>query len=589
MSLHAQLDVLETSGLIRRAQSLPELEYLFRHSLVQEAAYHSLLKQQRRALHQSIGEALEREAPGAPSGLAPVLAHHFYEAGDAARALKYYTLAGDSAARKFAAPESLAHYSRALALALDAGADSASLTHLYLARGRALETNGKYDEALLNDGELESVAFQKGDRSMELASLLARMTIYAAPTARFNPVEAQALAERAMALAATLNDRQAEAKILWNLVLLNRFTNRYDLAVQYGERSVALARELGLRDQLAYTLNDMFPGYMRTGDVQRGRAALQEAYSLWRELGNHPMVADSLTNMAEINWSTGQFRQSLAQAAESFQISRSVGNSWGMSSSSALMGMVSTELAEFDAALEHFARSQRYGREAGFVTMDIMCPAGIALCMAALGAPARGLMFARSALEAANRSLTSYRAFPLAIIGWLSYQVGDTPGAAKAIQAAQLEMMSSDPIFNPFIALAAGDVALRSGQRAQALLDSDTALALIQKYGLAGSAPAAWHLRARALLALGRMDEALEALQTSYAAAVRTGWRREFWSIADDLAQMEAVRGDVAATELHTAEARREVEFVACHAPDAELRESFLALPAVRRIMEHYA
>jgi tetratricopeptide (TPR) repeat protein len=54
-----QLDALESKGLIRLAAIDPELEYLFRHALVQDAAYESLLKQERRALHRQVGEALE--------------------------------------------------------------------------------------------------------------------------------------------------------------------------------------------------------------------------------------------------------------------------------------------------------------------------------------------------------------------------------------------------------------------------------------------------------------------------------------------------------------------------------------------------
>ena len=61
-----QLDTLESKGLIRLAAIDPELEYLFRHALVQDAAYESLLKQERRALHRQVGEALEQLYPGAP-------------------------------------------------------------------------------------------------------------------------------------------------------------------------------------------------------------------------------------------------------------------------------------------------------------------------------------------------------------------------------------------------------------------------------------------------------------------------------------------------------------------------------------------
>jgi tetratricopeptide (TPR) repeat protein len=585
MSIQSQLEALETSGLIRLAQVLPDLEYLFSHSLVQEAAYQSLLKQNRRALHQAIGEALEQNQTGALNELAPILAHHFFEAEDAPRALKYYVQAGDEAARKFATAESLALYTRALEAARQAHPDGETLLHIYTARGRALEMSGQYDEALANDCELETLARERGDRQMELAALLARLTIHSAPTARFNAAEAQSLSDHAMSLANALGDRKAEAKILWNLVLLNRFINRYDLAVEYGERSAALARELGLREQLAFTLNDMYPGYTAAGQMARGRATLQEAQALWRELGNLPMLADSLTNMAEINWTIGQYRQALAHAAESYRISQSIGNAWGKSYSSGIMGMVSTELGEFDKAFEYIERSQRFGREAGFVVMEIMGPTGMALCMASLGAPARGLPFTQAAVDAANRHLPSYRPFPLAIHGWLSAMSGDLAGALSAIELARQEMKAGGPALSTFVASAAGDVALRAGHVEQALKDADAVISTIQDFGLIGSAPDAWHLRGRVLNALGQTDEAYAALKHGYDAAKETGWRRDFWSIALALAEMSAERGDKDAADAYAREAREAVLEIAAHAPNADLRETFLALPAVQRIL----
>src|SRR5881275_1324011 len=98
MKLLTHLSTLETSGLIRVAQLSPEIEYLFRHAMVQDAAYDSLLRQDRRKLHRSVGETLERCYPDRLAELAPLLARHFEGAGNSEKALHYLILAGDSAA-----------------------------------------------------------------------------------------------------------------------------------------------------------------------------------------------------------------------------------------------------------------------------------------------------------------------------------------------------------------------------------------------------------------------------------------------------------------------------------------------------------
>ncbi len=89
MPTDAQLDTLEAKGLIRLAALQPELEYLFRHALIQDAAYESLLKQERRLLHRTVGEALEQLYPDRRGELASMLAMHFEQAGEGARAIPY--------------------------------------------------------------------------------------------------------------------------------------------------------------------------------------------------------------------------------------------------------------------------------------------------------------------------------------------------------------------------------------------------------------------------------------------------------------------------------------------------------------------
>src|SRR5574341_218037 len=124
MTLRHHLTSLEASGLIRLSQIEPELEYLFRHALVQEAAYASLVKFDRIDLHRAVGEVLERLYPDRTEELAPVLAKHFYEGGETHRALRYFTQAGDVAANRYANVESALQYAQALKVARREAKDS---------------------------------------------------------------------------------------------------------------------------------------------------------------------------------------------------------------------------------------------------------------------------------------------------------------------------------------------------------------------------------------------------------------------------------------------------------------------------------
>jgi len=113
MSARNELGTLEASGLVQVAALEPELEYLFRHALVQDAAYSSLLKQDRRTLHRLAAETLLALYPERRSELAAVIALHFERADDPAAAAEYLVVAGEHALERFANREALGFFDRA--------------------------------------------------------------------------------------------------------------------------------------------------------------------------------------------------------------------------------------------------------------------------------------------------------------------------------------------------------------------------------------------------------------------------------------------------------------------------------------------
>ena len=116
MTTKNELVTLEASGLIQIAAVQPELEYLFRHALVQDAAYSSLLKQDRRALHNLAAESLLTVYPDRQRELAAVIAMHFDQAGDVASAAEQFTIAGEHALERFAQREAVSFFKRTIEL-----------------------------------------------------------------------------------------------------------------------------------------------------------------------------------------------------------------------------------------------------------------------------------------------------------------------------------------------------------------------------------------------------------------------------------------------------------------------------------------
>jgi predicted ATPase len=117
--LNSALDHLIQAGLLFRQGIPPHATYLFKHALVQDAAYGTLLREPRRALHARIAEALESQFAEPAKTKPELLAHHYTLAGLTKQAIDYWQRAGGRAAKRSANVEAAAHLTRGLALIQD--------------------------------------------------------------------------------------------------------------------------------------------------------------------------------------------------------------------------------------------------------------------------------------------------------------------------------------------------------------------------------------------------------------------------------------------------------------------------------------
>ena len=137
-ALQASLERLADADLLFVEGAPPEAKYRFKHALIQDAAYESLLKSRRQALHRRAAEAL-RDANAEPEPIA----HHFTEAGLDDFAIEWWGKAGDQALRRSAFQEAIAHLGKAIAMADRTGGGRApgipgQQPHLRAAYGNAL-------------------------------------------------------------------------------------------------------------------------------------------------------------------------------------------------------------------------------------------------------------------------------------------------------------------------------------------------------------------------------------------------------------------------------------------------------------------
>jgi class 3 adenylate cyclase/tetratricopeptide (TPR) repeat protein len=151
LELDRHLHDLQDVELIREKQLAPELEYIFKHALVQEATYESILLDRRRRLHRKVGDCIERLFADRLDEFSGMLAYHYARAEAWEKAQGYLFRAGDQAGRMSADAEALTHYRLAVeayARVLGERWDPVQRAILERKIGEALSRRGRHGEAV---------------------------------------------------------------------------------------------------------------------------------------------------------------------------------------------------------------------------------------------------------------------------------------------------------------------------------------------------------------------------------------------------------------------------------------------------------
>ncbi len=144
--LRDSLRELQRLDLLRESRRWPQPEYRFKHVLIQETVYRTIVGTERRQLHREAAEWLEqRRAEGGEEALG-ILAHHWLAAEDEQKAISYLTRAGDRARQEHALDEAIEHYRELLELLKRRG-ESREVALVLFKLALALHTSLRFAEA----------------------------------------------------------------------------------------------------------------------------------------------------------------------------------------------------------------------------------------------------------------------------------------------------------------------------------------------------------------------------------------------------------------------------------------------------------
>ena len=170
-ALQTALERLADADLLFIEGVPPQATYRFKHALIQDAAYDSLLKSQRQALHRRAAEVLRNQQERAVAE-PEVIAHHFTEAGLDDLAIEWWGKAGDQALRRSAFQEAIAHLGKAIEMT-DKATGAAS-------RPNAGDTTASRQRVKLQVDYSEAIMYYKGFSAEETRVAWARAAELAA-------------------------------------------------------------------------------------------------------------------------------------------------------------------------------------------------------------------------------------------------------------------------------------------------------------------------------------------------------------------------------------------------------------------------
>lgn len=415
-TLSAQLHALESIGLIQLASSEPEIEYMFRHTLIQEVVYTSLLKQDRKRLHRAVGEALERTTPIA---VAARLGFHFAQADLPDKAWRYLTQVGDRAHETHANAEAIDSYRAALreidALSYNAVSLRNSKLYLHEMLGDILLLIGRASDAALEYHHALECASEPS--FLEIARLYRKIG----------------------------NTRDAQRE-------LDRALQAYDRAEQVLGQQPLDANTTWWQVWAEIQLDRMFIYYWRAD--WRGIAELADT--------TRPIIKRYGTALLQARfydrWAGSLIRrdryvisdQTLELTQAGLLASEESGNLREITNARFNMGFAHLWRNQLDEAQPYLEKSLQLARETGDVTYQSWCLAFLSVVCRKRGQIDQTRQFAMHVLDvASNTDLTPWIAVAHANLAWVACRTGDHSEAQRIAQMAW-ESMQALPLVVPF-------------------------------------------------------------------------------------------------------------------------------------------
>lgn len=417
----AQLQALARRDLVHLedaagAPTEAMLGYAFRHQLLHQVTYDTVLKPVKRQAHARAADWLARHAGTRNLHLLASAAEHYERAGDAVNAVEFHAQAAAYMQVNFANQLAIEHATRALNLLSDDMPEALSQRwRLLRILDLVYDLLARRPEQLANIEAMLAVAerFPPGDmrraesaqRRGYLAGRMAdwptaertlRQALALAEEAADEPTlvkaqstlatalcvlgkldEAQALGLSALTRARALGDVDAEAECCISMSIVSSATGDGAANVAYLVKSMELAQHSSNRRRAIAGLSNVGAAYNRFGALDLARSHLLQALEEARAIDYREVEGATLLNLSMLCWRESKPAQGLAYAQAALELQRTVQSPMHLMLTHNAVGLHEFDLGRFDTAAQAYERTLAMAREVGHLSCVIVALTGL--------------------------------------------------------------------------------------------------------------------------------------------------------------------------------------------------------------------
>jgi tetratricopeptide (TPR) repeat protein len=317
--LHAALDTVVEREFIQPQPGAIDTEYTFRHILMSDAIYGTMLRRERSALHGQVADTMEYLYADRLEEQVEVLANHYRWSPRQDRALHYLILAGQKAARNQVNQQARQHFEVALELLPAVAHTAYQANQIHSGMGDALLFAGDY-------------------------------------------VESRTCYQRARQ---TLSNEEAGAYLEENSALLRKIARTFERQGDYDQAVTHLAMAQSVLDTLptafpverAQVWNDLAWIYFRRGNFPEADRLLNQALNLVKATDAYDVIASIYNRLGGVAYNQGDWEGAATFLRRSIAIRESIRDLANLATSFNNLGLLEIEMGHFDSALENLTRS----------------------------------------------------------------------------------------------------------------------------------------------------------------------------------------------------------------------------------------